>query len=355
MKILIDVSHPALAHVFAHVVRAFAARGHSCVVVARAKDVTLALLDAYGIPYRVLTGAGHGHLGRARELVVREARLFALARRLRPDLVTGTSVHAARVARACGARSAVLNDDDAAAVPLFRWLAYPLASAIVTPTALAHERWGPRHLTYPSYHALFYLHPARFSPDPGVAGELGLAAGAPYAVVRLSALEAHHDTGVRGVSPDLLRALRERIGGSVRLFVSSEKPLPPELEGLRLPLPPARAHHALAGARFVLGDSQTMTAEAAVLGTPAFRVNDFVGRIAYLRELEDYGLAFGFRPGREADALAAIEGVLAMPDRAAVFAARRAKMLAEKIDPLPWFVGAMEALAGDAAPRAPLS
>ena len=346
MRVLVDVSHPALAHVFAHVVRALEARGHACAVVARDKDVTLALLDAYGVPYRVLARAGRGHLGRAAELVRREARFVVHGRRFRPDVITGTSVHAARAAALLGARSAVLNDDDAAAVPLFRWLAYPLATAIVTPTALAHERWGARHLTYPSYHALFYLHPARFRPDPAVAGELGLAPGEAYAVVRLSALEAHHDVGVRGVSGGLLRALRERIGSRARLFVSSEKPLPPELSGLRLPLPPHRVHHALAGAALVLGDSQTMTAEAAVLGVPAFRVNDFVGRISYLRELEAYGLAFGFVPGQEAAALDAVDAVLALPDRAGVFAERRRKLLAEKIDPLPWFVSVLERLGG---------
>ena len=108
-------------------------------------------------------------------------------------------------------------------------------------------------------------------------------------------------------------------------------------------------HHALAAADFYLGDSQTMTAEAAVLGTPAFRINDFVGRISYLRELEEYGLAFGFRPAEEAAALAAVDRVLAMPDRRAVFAARRGKMLAERIDPVPWFVERMEALVSGSA------
>ena len=339
-----DVSHPALAHVFAHVVRALEGRGHACAVVARDKDVTLALLDAYGIPYRVLAAAGRGHLGRAAELVVREARLVAFGRTFRPDVITGTSVHAARAGALLGAKSAVLNDDDADAVPLFRWLAYPLADAIVTPTSLAHERWGARQIVYPSYHALFYLHPARFRPDPGIEAELGLATGEPFAIVRLSALEAHHDVGVRGVSAELLRGLVDRVGTRVRLFVSSEKPLPSGLEPRRLPVAPHRAHHALAAARFVLGDSQTMTAEAAVLGTPAIRVNDFVGRISYLRELEDYGLAFGFRPGREADALAAVESLLERPDRVQAFAARRQRMLAEKIDPVPWFVNLLETL-----------
>ena len=102
----------------------------------------------------------------------------------------------------------------------------------------------------------------------------------------------------------------------------------------------------MALADFVLGDSQTMTAEAAVLGVPAFRLNDFVGRISYLKELEAYGLAFGFRPGEEERALAAIHAVVRQPDRCAVFAERRRRMLAERIDPLPWLLDRVRALVG---------
>jgi hypothetical protein len=349
MRVLIDVSHPALAHVFGHVIPALRARGHETLVVARDKDVTLPLLDAYGIAYQVLAPAARSQRGRLRELLVREARLVALARRFRPDLITGTSVHAARAGFLLRCRSAILNDDDAAAVPFFRWLAYPLASAIVTPTALAHERWGRRHLLYPSYHALFYLHPNRFRPDPAIRRDLGIAEGQPYAIVRLSALEAHHDRGVQGVSDAFLRALVDGIGRRLRVLVSSEKPLAPEFEPLRIALRPERIHHALAGAEFFLGDSQTMTAEAAVLGTPAFRINDFVGRISYLRELEEYELAFGFRPGEKKAALETLERVLALPGRATVFAARRDKLLSEKIDPVPWFVDAMEKLVAPSA------
>ena len=146
------------------------------------------------------------------------------------------------------------------------------------------------------------------------------------------------------MSHEFLRSIVDGVGRRVRLFVSSEKPLAPEFEGLRIALRPERIHHALAGAAFFLGDSQTMTAEAAVLGTPAFRINDFVGRISYLRELEGRGLAFGFRPFEEKAALEMLDWVLAQPDRAAVFAARRQKLLAETIDPVPWFVEQMERL-----------
>jgi len=297
----------------------------------------------------VLAPTGRGLFGFVRELVVREARMAARARRLRPDLILGTSAHAARVARVAGARSLVMSDDDAAAVPVFRWLAYPLATVIVTPSCLRHEDHGRRHRVYEGYQQLFYLHPSRFRPDPAVRRELGVADGEPFGLLRLSALTAHHDRGVRGLSEDAVRGVQERVAGRFRLFVSSEKPLPLALEPLRVRIAPHRMHHVLAAAEFFVGDSQSMTAESAVLGVPAFRLNDFVGRISYLRELEDYGLAFGFRLGQEEALLEALERTLAAPDRRAVFAARRDRMLAEKGDPLPWLLALLEALGDERA------
>ena len=345
MRVLIDLNHPAHAHLFRHVFFGLGDRGHECRVTARDKDVTLRLLGAWGIPCVVLAPVGRTLPARAVELVRREVRFLALARAFRPHLITGTSAHAARVGRLVDARSAVLSEDDARVVPLFRWVAYPFATAIVTPDGLAYERYGRRHLTYPSYQELFYLHPHRFTPDPGVRRELGLAEGQAYAVVRLSALEAHHDVGARGIGEDLLRAVarlgRER---GIRVFVSGEKPLASEWEPLRIPIAPERMHDAMAFAEFFVGDSQTMTAESAVLGTPAFRLSGFVGRLTYLEELQAHGLAFGFKPGQEDALVQALEALLRRQDRRAEMAARRARLLAEKIDPLPWFLDTLESL-----------
>ena len=115
-------------------------------------------------------------------------------------------------------------------------------------------------------------------------------------------------------------------------------------------------------ASLYIGDSQTMSAEAGVLGVPFVRFNDFVGRIGYLRELEDkYELGYGIHASvlaedsfiRRADGLAQPSGVealyerveqlVAMPaeERKATFQSRREKMLAEKIDCakfLTWFI-----------------
>jgi len=347
----VDVNHPAHVHLVRHGVGEWRRRGHECLVTARAKDVTVRLLAAYGLPHEVLGAPRRGRLGRALELLEREARFLRVARRFRPHVITGTSPHAARVARLVGARSVVLNEDDAEVVPLFRWVSYPLATAIVTPDCLAHERHGPGHLTYPSYQELFYLHPHRFTPDPTVRGEIGLQAGERFALVRLSALDAHHDRGVRGVSQGLLAAVR-RLAGDIKVLISGEKALPVELAGLGLRAPPERMHDVLAQAEFFLGDSQTMTAEAAVLGVPAFRINDFVGRLSYLAQLESYGLAFGFRPGEEEALLGRLAEVLAIPGRREEFQRRRERLLAEKVDPLPWFVDAIEALGRGRRPPA---
>jgi hypothetical protein len=347
MRVLFDVNHPVQVHLLRPVLAHVQASGHERRVVARDKDVTLRLLAHYGIEC-IPTRPGRDRLGLLRELVQREWRVWRLARAFRPHAIVGTSVHAARVARLVGARSVVLNDDDATANPAFARLAYPLAHAIVTPDCLRAEAWGTRHHTYAANQQLFYLHPSRFKPDPGVRAELGLRPDEPYALVRLSALLAHHDRGVTGLQIDLVAELAARLAGRVRLFVSSEKPLVARLEPLRFALPPERLHDALAAAEFCVGDSQSVTAEAAVLGTPAFRLNGFVGRISYLAELERRGLAFGFRPGDEARLLEAVLALTADPERRARFAQRRALLLRETIDPLPWLIELIERLGREA-------
>lgn len=97
-------------------------------------------------------------------------------------------------------------------------------------------------------------------------------------------------------------------------------------------------HHVMAFASLYIGDSQTMAAEAGVLGVPFVRFNDFVGRIGYLRELEDtYHLGFGIKASSEGsvDQLCSRVEVLVSMDsteRRTTFQQRRQKMLSEKID-----------------------
>lgn len=101
-------------------------------------------------------------------------------------------------------------------------------------------------------------------------------------------------------------------------------------------------HHVMAFADLYIGDSQTMAAESGVLGIPFIRFNDFVGRIGYLREMEDvYQLGYGIKTNEVEKLYSTVSGLISMPDRKTVFQQRRQKMLAEKIDFasfLTWFI-----------------
>ena len=332
-----DISHPVQVLMFRPVIERLEETGYKAAVFARDKDVTLGLLERFGIPAQTLAARRRGRLGSMVELVAREVRLLRLARAEHPRAIIGTSVHAARVGRLSGAKSIVVNDDDAAAVPLFAKLAYPLADVIVTPHCLAFEN-HPGQVTYRGNQQLFYLHPARFQPEAGIRSELGLRPTERFGVIRLSALDAHHDAGVRGLGRAHLAEIARRIPKDVVVFASLERTqdLP---EAFRpITLPPDRLHQVLAAAEFFLGDGQTMTAEAAVLGTPALRLNDFVGRISYLKELEAYGLAFGFRPGEEPALMQTLTELLNGARPRAAFAEARLRFLSDMVDPLPWLV-----------------
>ncbi len=92
----------------------------------------------------------------------------------------------------------------------------------------------------------------------------------------------------------------------------------------------------------MIGDCQTMAAEANVLRIPCVRFNDFVYRIGYLNDLENnYQLGYGIKPNNPGQLLDTVQSILSMPNRKEVFVQRHQKMLSEKIDTaafLTWFI-----------------
>lgn len=333
---LFDIGHPAHFHLFKNTIRGLIAGGHDVIVTGRDKDVTVDLLARSGFPFAILSRKTPGRFALLRELLHRDVALLKLARRHGVDVMAGTSASISHVSRLTRARAVVFQSDDADVVPGFAWLAYPAAHSICTPQGVRTGRWQRKQVTYPGYHELAYLHPDHFTPDPAIATRLGLPAGAPYAVVRLSAMDAHHDTRAQGIAGDRIQQVIALLERHCRVFVSAEKPSA-WAEGRLLPLPPDRIHDVLAGAVCLVSDSQTMTREAAVLGVPAFRCNTFVGRLSVLEELEKrYGLAQSFLPPRFDCLLEAVEALLSRKTFREEWRQRRERMLAEKINVAVW-------------------
>ena len=167
----------------------------------------------------------------------------------------------------------------------------------------------------------------------------------PFFVIRFAKLNAHHDSGIKGINPDLALQLIEILKPHGDLYITSERPLEPLLEPYRIRIDPVDMHHVMAFSTLYIGDSQTMAAEAGVLGVPFVRFNDVVGRIGYLNELENvYHLGFGIKASEEGSAeklYTAVKKLLAMPNLKEEWQIRRQKMLSEKIDYarfLTWFI-----------------
>ena len=128
-----------------------------------------------------------------------------------------------------------------------------------------------------------------------------------------------------------------------KIFISSERPLPPKFEKYRLKVNPLHMPHILSFAEIFVGDSQTMTSEAAVLGIPSFRCNDFVGKLSVMEEKEyKYHLSFNYSPDRFHEMLAQIRNILNNPSAKDEFRKNREKMLSEKIDLSNWLSHLLE-------------
>ena len=110
------------------------------------------------------------------------------------------------------------------------------------------------------------------------------------------ALTASHDDGIKGIDDNRLNELIRFLKTKGKVVISSERPLRSDFEKYRLQMNPIDMPHILAFAEMFIGDSQTMTSEATILGTPAIRMNDFVGRITVMDEKEfKYDLTYGFK------------------------------------------------------------
>jgi uncharacterized protein len=337
VRVLFDIVHPAHVHFYKYLYADLVAEGHETLVIAREKDVTLSLLDEYGIPYTSVGRSGRkGQTGQARELIERDLTLYRAARRFHPDLVLTRNPAGVQVARALRGATGVFDTDDGRAAGIHFRSAAPFADIITTPDCMI-EDYGRKHRRYASYKALAYLHPARFTPDPKIRGVLGVGED-PYAIVRFVAMVAAHDRDESGLSLEHKRRVIEQLAARGRVFVSCEGAMPDEFAELRFSVPSHLMHDALAQAWICVGDSQTMAAEAGLLGVPALRCSSFVGRLAYLDELEEkYALIESFRPADAPFLLERLDELVPNDDLAQTWHERRATMLADKVELTSWY------------------
>ena len=343
MKLLFDIVHPAHVHFFKHMIRELESRGHGVKIVGRHKDVTCALLEHYGFDYVPVGRAGSKSLlGLGQELLARNIAIWRIARRFRPDAILTRNPAGAQVARLMGIPG-IFDTDDGAAAGIHFKAAAPFAHVITTPDCF-EESYGAKHLKYPGYKQSAYLHPKLFEPDRRALATLGVQPGERLFLVRFVAMAASHDAGESGLPMAVKEAVVERLRACGRLFLSSEGELPERWREHQVQLPPHLMHDVLAHCDLMVGDSQTMAAEAAVLGTPNLRISSWAGRLPHLEELERrYGLTRAFTPAQADAFLASLDELLDLDDARASRREGLDRLWREKCNLMRWFVDRLEA------------
>ena len=364
MNILIQLSHPAHFHLYKNAIRNYQEDGHKVFVLIKTKDILENLLKNAGIEYFNILPIAHrgSKFGILWDMIVRDWRIMRFCKKYAIDLLSGSTPEVAQVAWLLGLKSINTTEDDATVIGAVIKALQPFIKCMLAPIPCKMGRIEKHTVHYPSYHELAYLHPNHFTPSREVVESYGMDTSKPYFILRFASLNAHHDDGIKGINTQVAQRLVDILSPHGQIYITSERELEPQFEPYRIRINPLDMHHVMAFASLYIGDSQTMAAEAGVLGTPFVRFNDFVGRIGYLRELEDvYQLGYGIhasplnedstirrndgslQPSGTEALYSAVETLVAMPtdERRALFHTRREKMLSDKIDYakyLTWFI-----------------
>jgi uncharacterized protein len=336
MKYLFFFVHPSKFHVFKNTINTLISRGHQVEVLITSKDVLEDLVKSEGWNYKNIFPEGRKmkgvppYISSAINFFRTIFRLFRYTKGKKYDLFV-TDDLLVYLGKWKNVPSIVFNDDDLTIVKQYA-LVLSQATHILSPDITKAGKYTPKKIGFPGYKELAYLHPNVFVPDIKIVAQFNPEL-APYFILRLVSLRAYHDVGMKGLGDKEVKELISLLEKHGKVFISSERPLSSDFEGYRLQIEPSQIAHALYYAKLFIGDSQTMTSEAAILGTPAFRCNDFVGRISVMEEKEvKYGLSFNYPPSRFDEMLSKIQELLDGENFEQEFEQRKQKMLNDKID-----------------------
>ncbi len=350
MRIIVEIGHPAHVHHFKNMIWELERRGSDVKIVAKNKDVTIDLLEAYGFEYEEL-GLNHNNIvGKASSLIKINYKLLKIAGKFKPDLfVSRASPHSAHISRLvnrphiafCDTEHATLNDI----------LAYPFTDVICTPLCYKKNIETKKHVTFDGYKELAYLHPQYFKPDPTILSALGLKEGEKYFILRFISWKASHDTKSKGFDYEtkvkLVRCL-EKYG---KIIILSEGGLDKEFEKYKFSGKPEQFHSLLYYASLCISEGSTTAVESALLGTPTIHfesfksenknIKDVTSLLGYLDELiNKYELFYTFTD--QSSALNKTLDILKNQRYKEEIMKKRDKVIKEKIDVTKFMVDLIE-------------
>ena len=299
MRYIFELNHPKHYYQFKYVMQALASQGHNILVLARDKDVLLDVLEEEGVEYTLFGKHRKKMSAKIMGTFSIIKNYLSIVHRYHPDVIVSKgSWYGTFTAWLTRKKSVIFPDSEV--VKLTNNYVVPLCTHVVTPQSFKLD-YGKKHSRVAGIFEDCYLSPQVYKPDPSIVEKYGLQK--PYAVLRFVGWFANHDVGNKGFSLGQKKQLVETIARNMTVYISSEKALPDDLKAYSLPTPASVIHDVLSYADLYIGDSQTMAAEAALVGTPAIRSNSFVGpndMSNFIMLQDTYGMLYNIADPEEA-------------------------------------------------------
>lgn len=340
--ILIDINHPAHVHLFKYFIDEMKSRGHRVIVTAKEVKVIMHLLEVYGIDYIKVGKKKDSLFLKYIHELYHLLKVWIIVRKNKVDYGLGISMVLPILTKITGMKVVALDDDDIVITPIFA-KAISFATVILNPSSLAFEERGPKRICHESFHELAYLHPDRFVPQVSVLEELGILPNECFFIMRFNVFKAHHDSGAKGLTLQQKVELIGLLKPHGRIFITTERDIEPELRAYQLPVAPEKIHSLMYHATLFIGDSQTMISEAALLGTPAIKLNSFAGLLSIPNEIEQrYNLCYSYLPEEYESMKNKVAELIEYEGLKEDWHLRRQKMLNDKTDLTSFLVGFIE-------------
>ena len=296
--------HPAYFHVFRNTINILISKGHKVDILISSKDILEDLLINEGWKFKNIFPKGRkikyvpAYISAVIYIILTFIKIQLFLRNKKYDLFITDDLLGIN-GFVSNTPTILFQDDDVTAVPE-TFFQHIFCNKILSPRCSNMGFFNYKKIPFDGYKELGYLHPNKFFPDIDKT-KFNKNKNDKYFLIRLVSLKATHDVGVKGLNNDDVLKIISRLEKFGNVFISS--------------------------------DSQTMSAEAGVLGTPFIRFNDFVGRISYLDEIENkYNLGYGFKSNQKDKLFEKLETLLSDNKLKERHKINRDKMLSQKID-----------------------
>lgn len=260
------------------------------IVIAREKEITFSLLINYKIEFISLSSHKKSYFLKAVNYLARWIKTYRICKKIKPDISIGIGDFILpQVSRLLHFKSIVFTDIES--VIHDPVLTFPFASKILTPKTYIKDL-GHKQIRINSYKECAYIND-NFCPDPLIFNDLGIDKDEKYIVIRFVSHASAHDIGYKGIIDKLKLKAVNILKQYAEIFISSEDPLPDSLKKYQLCIRPEKIHSVLYYSSLVYGESSTMAAEAALMGTPAIFIDN--NNRGYTKDIElKSGLLFNF-------------------------------------------------------------